>query len=149
MQIFKNNKIMVFELNTSKFAKLSFFPSITFLPKAKKQKGWLGMMCLWDGIGRSMNFLSVRLCVTSIRDRCALQLARGHSNGEQVYLRMQSQATMYCCVLNRTDCAVSINRKIGTLKFMLICRQMLVICICKNLHVLIFEFSQKIVGTIT
>ena len=33
--------------------------------------------------------------------------ARGHSNGEQDYLRMQLQATMYSFV--RTDCAVLIK----------------------------------------
>ena len=59
------------------------------------------MMCFGGGVGRSMDVPSVCPSVT----QCALQLARGHSNGEQVYLRMQLQATMYSCVLNRTVCA--------------------------------------------
>ena len=53
----------------------------------------------WDRC--KVHEFSVRASVTL----CALQLARGHSNSEQVYLRMQLQATMYCCVLNRTDIA--------------------------------------------
>ena len=32
------------------------FPYTTSLLKAKKLKGWLGMMCLGDGIVRSMDF---------------------------------------------------------------------------------------------
>ena len=63
------------------------------------------MMGFGDGVGRSMDFPSVHPSIRPSVTRCALQLARGHSNGEQVYLRMQLQATMYSCVLNRTDCA--------------------------------------------
>ena len=49
-----------------------FFPSTTFLPKAKKLKGWLGMMWSGDRVGRSMDFPSVCPSVT----QCALQRTR-------------------------------------------------------------------------
>ena len=52
-----------------------FFFIQYFFTEGKKAKGWLGMMCLGDWVGRAINFTSVHPCV---RDR--RQITRALSN---------------------------------------------------------------------
>ena len=72
-------RLQVASMGNQLVLRIRIFSIHYFLPKAKKSKGWLGMMCSGDGVGRSMDFPSVCPSVTW----CALQLARGHSNGER------------------------------------------------------------------